>query len=231
LWVYDTQNDEISTRVFTETPPLSPSAAAAVALSLKTLLRATVVAPESERFGAATPDAPSPERFQLESGGGVRVLAAQKAEVRVAIGTLFWFRPPPRGIGAALEFSLGRGVAVENEEFVGRFRELDLSPMLRWQVLAGGRAASSLFAGMTGHFTMLDGSLASGASTTTQRFNVSFDVGARADFDPSRRVHLGIVVKASYLSAYQRYLVRDHSVFELWPVTAEVGGRIGVDLF
>jgi len=39
------------------------------------------------------------------------------------------------------------------------------------------------------------------------------------------------VARASYLSIYQRYLVEGHPVFELWPVTVEVGGFVGVRLF
>src|SRR5581483_9342746 len=53
LWLYDAQTDQMTVRSLSVSPPFGEASAAAVALTLKTLLRSTAIAPEAER--------PSPE--------------------------------------------------------------------------------------------------------------------------------------------------------------------------
>jgi hypothetical protein len=50
VWVFDARAGDVTTRILAQTPPFDSAAAAAVALSVKTVLRSTVVAPrESAR--------------------------------------------------------------------------------------------------------------------------------------------------------------------------------------
>ena len=57
VWIYDAASDHASARKIDQAPPFDGPTAAGVALSVKTLLRGTVVAPPPERFGASTPGA------------------------------------------------------------------------------------------------------------------------------------------------------------------------------
>jgi hypothetical protein len=52
LWVYDASTDQVVTRKIATTPPFDAPTAAAAALTVKTLLRASTVAPAEERLGA-----------------------------------------------------------------------------------------------------------------------------------------------------------------------------------
>ncbi len=54
LWVYDAATDQVVTRKTSTTPPFDAPTAAAAALTVKTLLRASTVAPVEERIGAPT---------------------------------------------------------------------------------------------------------------------------------------------------------------------------------
>jgi hypothetical protein len=232
LWVYDAQGEEITTRILASGPPFESSAAASVALSLKTLLRATEVAPESERFGAPPPGGTTARaRWQLQIGGEDRFFAAGRQDLRFMVGACWWWRTPPKGIGLSAEVSAGPGATVSDARFTGRFRDLAVAPSLRWQVVAGERAAAVVQAGPSAHFTFLDGSLvAGGAPASSKRVNITLDAGAFFDFEPSTSIHLGAGGKISYLTGYQRYLVNGAPVLELWPVAAEIGLRVAVDV-
>jgi hypothetical protein len=147
------------------------------------------------------------------------------------VGACWWWRTPPRGIGLSAEVSAGPGAAVSDARFTGRFRDLAVAPSLRWQVVAGERAAAVVQAGPSAHFTFLDGSLVTtGAPSSSKRVNVTLDASAFFDFEPSTSIHLGAGGKISYLTGYQRYLVNGTPVLELWPVAAEIGLRVAVDV-
>ena len=59
LWVYDAATDQVVSRKTSTAPPFDAPTAAAAALTVKTLLRASTVAPVEERLGAAAPSAAS----------------------------------------------------------------------------------------------------------------------------------------------------------------------------
>src|SRR6185437_6759100 len=62
LLVYDAETDQLVSRVLSRAPPFDAPTAAAAALSVKTLLRSSTVAPLAERIGApAAESAPPPE--------------------------------------------------------------------------------------------------------------------------------------------------------------------------
>ncbi len=232
LWIYDAETDEVSTRELGEEPPFSDPAAASVALSLKTLLRATVVAPSDERFGAPpVKHEPHSERLTLAAGGDVRFLATNTSEMRASVGGVFWFQPPPTRLGAGLSFAAGPGVSIERTGFSGQFRQLSLSGALTWQVVGNRWLASSLFGGGTAHFSELSGFASSmGHGAVTRRVTPSVDAGTAVDLTLGAGINLGVGVRALYLPRRQRYLVQGQSVLELWPVAAEFGVRFGVSM-
>jgi hypothetical protein len=59
LWLYDAQTEQLTVRPLRQVPPYNEAAAAAVALTIKTLLRATRAATPEERTGGS-PSAPEP---------------------------------------------------------------------------------------------------------------------------------------------------------------------------
>jgi hypothetical protein len=54
VWMYDLETDQVVSRALPGTLPFDGAAAAAAALSIKTLLRHSATAPKAERFGAET---------------------------------------------------------------------------------------------------------------------------------------------------------------------------------
>ena len=232
LWIYDTDRDEVSTRELAEAPPFSSPEAASVALSLKTLLRTTEVAPQKERFGA-TPTAREPHsaRLTLRALADVRSFSRSTTEVRAALGGVWWFQPEPLRWGLALNFGIGPGVAVQRADFSGRFRQPSLSTAFAFQIFRHRSLASTLYAGASAHFSELSGySVSVGASSTTLRIVPSLDAGADLDFNLRGGLVVGIGARALYLPRPERYLVRGETVFELWPIAAELGVRVGLDL-
>jgi len=55
LWLYDSQSEQVTVRPLSQPRPYDDAAAAAIALSVKTLLRATAMAPVPERSAAPSP--------------------------------------------------------------------------------------------------------------------------------------------------------------------------------
>jgi hypothetical protein len=61
LWVYDRATHHVIERALASGPPFDEPAAAAVALSVKTLLRHSAAAPPAERYGASNPARSDPQ--------------------------------------------------------------------------------------------------------------------------------------------------------------------------
>lgn len=233
LWIYDSDRDEVSTRELAEAPPFSSPEAASVALSLKTLLRTTEVAPQRERFGASPPPVGEPHfpRLTLRGFADVHYYSGTSSEVRAALGGVWWFHPQPRRWGLALRFATGPGVAIQGENFSGRFRQPSASAALAFQLLGKGLFANTLHAGVSAHFAELSGASQSvSASSTTLRIVPSLDLGTELDLAVGRGFSVGLGVQAMYLPRPERYLVRGETVFELSRIGAEFGVRVGADL-
>jgi hypothetical protein len=73
LWLYDRESERLIERPLATLPPFDPAAAAAVALSIKTLLRHSTAAPAEERYGAtAHNEPPMPPRAESERNASER---------------------------------------------------------------------------------------------------------------------------------------------------------------
>lgn len=232
LWVYDARTEELTTRVLAEASPFGGAEAAAVALSVKTILRASVVAPRAERFGAkATAEPRRAERLALETGADAHFLAANKTEPRLRLTAVLRSTAHP-SLATAITLSAGPGVSVEGGAYQGRYRELTVSWSGRWRFVRSDALTASLFVGAAGHASSLQGTLAEGAdNVSVYRLNGSLAAGGLLDFSLGGGAYVGASLQASYLPAYQRYLVEGQPIFALWPVSAMLGGHCGVSLF
>lgn len=231
LWIYETDRDEVSTRELAEGPPFSSPEAASVALSLKTLLRTTEVAPQAERFGAAPPrPEPHSPRLTFRALGDVRYFSRATTEVRAALSGVWWF-PAPMRLGLGFCLGTGSGVAIRRGDFSGHFRQPSISAALAWQIAGNRLFGSSLYAGGSLHFSELSGfSESIGASSSTLRVVPSLDAGAELDLSLGNGFLVGTGVRALYLPRPERYLVKGETVFELWPIATEFGVRVGLNL-
>lgn len=229
LWVYDAHTDSVSTRQLDACPPFSSPAAASVALTLKSLLRP----PEPARVSQPTPPPPValPERqprVSLRLGLEQRYVAREVAELRGVLSGVWWLGSR---WGIAIAIGRGRGVDLHGALFDAELRQTSFSPSLRWRLLGNRYVATSLLAGGGLHLLELGGkSEALGRSTRASRLTPSVDAGTEITLGLASRATLGLCVKALYFPSRERYLVHGAAVLELWPVAAEFGAQLGVEL-
>jgi hypothetical protein len=155
LWVYDASSQQAHSRPLASAPPFDEPTAASVALSIKTMLRHSSVAPPAERIAPAqristpdglsappaqriaTPDAPPRPRalrpYTLSARASLRVPAPAPdpegpgVEPRLGLGATWWPAFVPGRHGASIEVELGPGLLVSKSGFRGRFHDVTAS--------------------------------------------------------------------------------------------------------
>jgi len=248
LWVYETRNRELTTRMLQERSPLGSAAAASVALTVKTALRASVEPEKSAVSTPTTPPAtapspspslsppslsspPSPAAVSLRAAGGVQAVADHRMQGRVSLGGVVWLGAR-QNTGLGLRLSGGTGVSVDAPSFSGSYRDVSLGPVAEFRVLTGTRIVASLFVGGAIHASQLEGRLARGdARSEVRRYNASAQTGGQIELRLGSGFLVGIGAEASVLLGYPRYLVDGAPVFEPWRVTPSGGGHVGLELF
>jgi hypothetical protein len=219
LWVYDAESSRSLARGLSSAPPFDEPTAAAVALTLKTLLRHSAVAPVAER--AAPPPPIAPRVLQLELGGGLVALATSPSDVepRLSLAVSFWPRELSGIVGFALGARAGPGIAVHDTEANGRWTSTLLLAGIR------ARADLGLFdlgGGIEGGLAVTTLDLDLGASPQAHVVRTSFggtgwgEVGVRPD--PAVRIALRAGITA--LLPYERYLRRGALVLDVSPIAA-----------
>jgi hypothetical protein len=233
VWVYDAETQRVSSRVQAQVPPFDAPAAAAVALSLKTLLRATDLAPQSERFGAAPPARPRwPGLLRLEVGAGARVFAASDLEPWLLLGAVLWPERDRGGWGVSVCGGLTTGAGIATASLSGVLREVALSAALQRWVTLGDALALVPFAGASARLTRLDATVTgASAPVAVTRVDPSLDAGVELPVLALPPLDVAPYAGASYLLRYQRYLVGGVTAFEAWPVSIEFGVRATTTVF
>ncbi len=228
LWLYDQESDRVIVRKLTVQLPLSDAEAAAIALSIKTLLMHSTTAPAEHRFGASsvlpTPLGTTPiiqDQWFAQSTAGLRFGGALGA--RLGLGILHQHERVSLGIS----LTTGPGRSINESRFGGSFGDGTLALKarlghnwrgLRW--LAG--------ADLELHITRLRGSLVEeGESVKQTRLNPS--IGPTLGVEklwPSAR--LGFEGHTRYYTRNQRYLVNGTPVLTL--PTTELELRVYLSL-
>jgi hypothetical protein len=244
LWVYDLDTDEVTTRMLDETPPFDSAAAAAVALSIKTVLRSKVVEQREEPVRAPPPPPPpppppeppppEPERAPALSAlelGGASHWAGPRAEPRLSLKALAWLAFQRR-FGIALSASGGPGLRVDDARFRGRYREVVAGAQARVRLLSGPSVSLAVALGGALHWSRLEGTVVEyAAPSDVRRLNGSLDLDLSADVVLTPGLYLGASATASYLPTHRRYLVEGTRLLSPGPFGAALGGHIGVELF
>lgn len=230
VWVFDAHAGDVTTRMLEQAPPFDSAAAAAVALSVKTLLRASLVAPPAERFGAQPPASREDERLALEAGVRGELIAREALELRGVLRGVLWLALARR-LGLSAEVSYGPRLEVQGNGFRGDYRE----------IMAGGKARFRLrystltlgfSLGMSAHWTTLRGTLPSAAGERrVTRVNASIDGEQLVLVSVGRGVSFGVALGAAYFPAYRRYLVASEPIFSPWPLALNLGAYGSVELF
>jgi hypothetical protein len=231
LWVYDAGTGDVTTRFLTQSPPLDGAAAAAVALSVKTVLRASAVAPPDERFGSH-PTAPTGDRlWAVEVGAGGRWIGTREVVFTGEVAGVLWL-PAARRLGLSLELSSGPGLPISEPGFGGRLREFALGAAARFRLIRSASFSTVVALGAVGHATLLHGTLdANSREVDVTRVNGSIDFDTALNFRLSDAIYVGISGGVAYFPRYQRYLVGGDPIFSARRWTVDATGLCGVELF
>lgn len=245
LWVYDASEHKVASRPLRKKPPFDDATAASIALSIKTLLRLTSVAPPAERFGAkrsgpngeiespgdlppASPtpitEASHPLIVEVTTSARFAQTDAAVAEPRAMLG-IFW---AIRDLSIGAEFSLGPGVGVSTPRFDARIGDFTIAAHARYALKTGPiRIVPEL--GPSGHVEFVDGAF-QGAPVHTLRLDPALDAGVLVAYAFSSRAYLGVHGSASWLLRFQRFTVDGVQALGGSPIIADVGLRLGVAL-
>jgi hypothetical protein len=236
LWVFDARSGDLTIRVLAEMPPFDSAQAAAVALSVKTLLRSSSVAPPAERFGAQPPaasqESPRAARvFALELGAGGYWLAERQAALTLDLAAVAWVLSARR-LGVSLSLSSRPGLRIEDARYLGQYRELVVGGSMRFRVLHEPRVSASVSLGGALHWTTLEGTLVErSVASKVSRVNPSLELETLLSVYVTQTMYLGAAAGGAYFPAYRRYLVEGDPVFAPWPAAVGVSGYYGVELF
>ncbi len=155
LWIYDAASDHASARELDSPPPFDAATAAGVALAVKTLLRATVVAPPGERFGA--PETDGAWTVGAFVGGSARLGTSLPIEGRLGLHAAVWPAPFSRRVGLSLDLETGSGSPVMAPTFSGRIADAAARLAVATRVPVGARLEGELSVGAAAHRVNLDG--------------------------------------------------------------------------
>jgi hypothetical protein len=226
LWVYDAETLELTVRPLSVWAPFDDAGAAAVALSVKTILRdspllaaetappppsLTTVAPPAPPSFAPSGPAPAPPasiawRFETLLGARAPTGAGAAVEPRAAIGGSLW-PSAMGGAGLGLELQAGSGVAVGTPTvFQGELRGASLELTARFRLQARRWLAFEFQGGPAVWLTSLDGQArASGATVHALRVDPALDASVVADLAVAARIDLGLALGTSAFLRFQRY--------------------------
>jgi hypothetical protein len=255
LWVYDAETLQLAVRPLSAGEPFDYAGAAAVALSVKTVLRASPLAapepPPEPPPGAAhgtRPEVPPPEAtpplpasrptpqnaWRLETMVAVRAPTGANAVVEpvAALGGSVWPAAFGRHGGIGLEIQAGPGVSVETPAFHGELREASLEATARVRAQGGRWFALELEGGPGLFLTSLVGQalLPSGPQLHALRLDPSLAFGGVADVNPSARVSVGVLVDGSALLRFQRYSLDGAPLISGPAVIVVSGLRLSVEV-
>jgi hypothetical protein len=243
VWIYDVAADHTSLRDLTTSPPFDATTAAAVALSIKALLRLTVVAPPAERFGPVArpePDwafgvAPSFADHEGKNQEGRQSFV----EARASLYASYW--PPlfEHHLGAELTLSTSTtGMdfkePVTGGELTGTLRDVGArlgvgarTPLAKW-------LAVELSLGATIHvITISDAKLAPNQHGSPAS-KLSVPASADGGFEPQLAFNImvfGDVFRVTpwagvgVLTRWQHFKVGNEIPLEVGPLTIEGGVR------
>jgi hypothetical protein len=235
LWLYDTRTEQIASRSVLGS--LDDEAdLAALALTVKTLLRSTTLAPVSEQLGATSPPPPPvvlPAEFRLELDGGIRVNAPNASRIgpRVGLGFAWWPRALKQRLGLALRVEEGLGFSVAQSEFHGRLGDHAASAAVRSALPLFGRFALEPAFGATAHLTTLDGApIDERTASDVSRVDPSLDLSLALKAMLGRDFDVGLRATGSLWTRWQRYGLDEGKSFEMPPLQATIALFVGAGL-
>ena len=223
LWFYDAETDQVVTRPLGGGETEDPATAAGLALTVKTLLRSSTVAPPEERIGARR--GPGALRIEAAGGGQLATGVGDGFDLRLDAAVAFW----PGRFGIAANVRTGPGTTVDGQTFAGRFGDTSFGAAVRTRFSLSPALMLEPGLGASLHRTTLDGALGmTGASVHESFIDPSIDAALALDVAVGERIRLGPFVGVSAFLNKQRYLVFGQSVADLGQLQVELSLRLSL---
>jgi hypothetical protein len=219
LWVYDADADRSLSRGLTSAPPYDEPTAAAVALTLKTLLRHSLVAPVAERAVVPEPARAAPRFVHLEIGGGVGAFATSPSDVepRASLAASLWPGELEGIVGFSLSARSGPGISIRAEDATGRWTSTLLALGVR---LRGELGLFDLGVGLEAGaaITTLDAQLALAQPAHVLRLDFGRAGWGEVGIRPDAGLRIAIRAGATVSLPFERYVQRGALVLDVSPV-------------
>jgi hypothetical protein len=253
LWMYDASSRQVLSRPLPSAPPYDDPTAASVALSIKTLLRHSSVAPPAERVTpkAVSPQGPPqgpppvppvprpapPRPFTIDARAALRLAQVDTAwgyEPRLGVGVTWWpaFVPGRPGLGLAVD--LGPGQPVARGGFRGRFHDLATTLALRSDIalpLWGERVSLVPMLGVGVHVTRVAGEQQpQSAQVRVSRLVPSIAAGVDAYARIGRIVRIGVTLQGALMTRTQDYESMERTIAGAPPFMVSTGIALLVSL-
>jgi hypothetical protein len=233
LWFYDAGSGGAVARALPACPPFRELEAAGIALSVKTALRSTVVAPAPERIAAIVP-APERPALRLEAVAGARQRTGNPSEIEplAGVGVSVWPAAWHGRWGLAIALEGGTGMRVETDSFNASVFDLSARIAAAWRLPLGGVVALEPSLGAGAHLLIVDGQVTSTQGRgTLQRMDPAVEPRLAIDIEaPGGRFSASPWIGVAYLTRTQEIVVQGASVFDLAALVVQAGLRVSLGL-
>ena len=239
LWLFDARTRTIQQRTLGAAALAESARDASLALSLKTLIRASVAPPpsspgmqhEAKGEGASaivTADAPTEPRataLRLEAALALRTpLHGSPAEPRIELGVTRWLAP---SWGLGLAVGVGPGVTFDGADASGSRSDAEVRASIRARAFALGPVAFEPRFGASLHAEETRATRREAATTTSEtRVNPTLEAGVALVWRAIDRLEVAVGVEARYALRYQRLLLGDRDVFAPSPVALQPSASV-----
>jgi hypothetical protein len=239
LWLFDARTHTIQQRTLGAAALAESARDASLALSLKTLIRASVAPPapladarrEAKSEGAATgptTDASTPTQapaLRLEGGLALRApLHGSPAEPRIEVGVTRWLSP---SWGLGLAVGVGPGVTFDGADASGSRTDAELRASIRARAFAVGALAFEPRLGASLHAEEMRATRREAPTTRSdKRLNASLEAGLALVWRAVERLDVSLGVEARYALRYPRFLVGERVVFAPSPVALQPSASV-----
>ena len=227
LIVVDMADGRVTTRSLDKAPPYDEATAAAIALTVKSVLRSTTLAPAAERTHRAEATTGTGAGVELEVGGGVSRSNVGTMEGRGDLGMSLW---PTRVWGLGLRLSGGPGAEVSTPPLDGTLVNLGAALTARARVPAG-RVSFTFELGPALQAVRLSATLRDlGSPVSVPRIDPAVEGGAAFDVEVGARTRVGVRALGNVLVRSQRFLIGGREALALEPLALQGALRFSVRL-